>query len=232
MRVRLNGIVTADEDLEIYQWFGYQAFSPETVRHALESTPSDEELILEINSGGGSVWAGSEIYTVLRSSNVKTRAEIQSLAASAASYLAMGCDVVQMSPVAQMMMHLPATRTSGDRNDHSDSIQFLDSVAESILNVYEAKSKGKKTRAELASMMAATTWLTAQEAEAAGLVDGILYQDAPADVLNAAGGACAVPDISQLRAEYRKMKGKPPMTPNNEWQQQARQLLDIEKNRF
>lgn len=232
MRVKLNGIVTADEDLAIYQWFGYQAFSPETVRNALETNPQGEELVFEINSGGGSVWAGSEIYSVIRSSGVKTRAEIQSLAASAASYLAMGCDVVQMSPVAQMMMHLPSTRTSGDRNDHSESIQFLDSVAESILNVYEAKSKGKKTRTELASMMAATTWLTAQEAEAAGLVDGILYQDAPADVLNAAGGACGIPDISMLRAEYRKLKGEPPATSNHEWQQQARQLLDIEKIRF
>ena len=28
MRVTLNGIVSADEDKWIYEWFGYSAFSP------------------------------------------------------------------------------------------------------------------------------------------------------------------------------------------------------------
>ena len=39
MRVKLNGIVAADENLKIYQFFGYQAFGPETVRNALETNP-------------------------------------------------------------------------------------------------------------------------------------------------------------------------------------------------
>ena len=87
MRVTLNGIVAADDDVEIYQWFGFAAFSPKAVRDAVASTPEGEELVLEINSGGGSVFAGSEIYSVLRSSGIHTVAEVQSLAASAASYM-------------------------------------------------------------------------------------------------------------------------------------------------
>ena len=83
MRVTLNGIVAADDDVEIYQWFGFAAFSPKAVRDAVASTPEGEELVLEINSGGGSVFAGSEIYSVLRSSGIHTVAEVQSLAASA-----------------------------------------------------------------------------------------------------------------------------------------------------
>jgi len=83
MRVTLNGIVAADDDVEIYQWFGFAAFSPKAVRDAVASTPEGEELVLEINSGGGSVSAGSEIYSVLRSSGIHTVAEVQSLAASA-----------------------------------------------------------------------------------------------------------------------------------------------------
>ena len=69
MRLKLNGYVAADDDKEIFQWSGYTAFSPKDVRDALEKLPDGETLTLEINSGGGSVWAGSEIYSVLRGSN-------------------------------------------------------------------------------------------------------------------------------------------------------------------
>lgn len=247
MRVTLNGIVSADEDLEIYEWFGFRAFSPETVRQAIRDNPVGEELVLEINSGGGSVMAGSEIYSVLRSaSGLQTRAEIQSLAASAASYLALGCDVVMISPVAQMMMHLPSTWTSGDRNEHRASIHLLDTIRDSILNAYELKSKGKTSREELKRMMDATTWLTAQEAKDAGLVDGILFEDEggpilPQDIMNSVGAGVralgansGAPDITQLRAEFRRMKaaetGGEPGADNQSWKAEAR--LALEKNRF
>ena len=62
MRVTLNGYVAADEDLPIYHFFKYPAFGPSTVRQALEDCPADEELVFEINSYGGSVFSGGEIY--------------------------------------------------------------------------------------------------------------------------------------------------------------------------
>ena len=232
MRVTLNGIVSADDDVKIYEWFGMQAFGPRTVREAIEQNPAGEELVLEINSGGGSVTAGGEMYTVLRSAEgVHTRAEVQSLAASAASYLMLGCDEVLVSPVAQVMVHLPSTSTSGDRNDHLDSVHVLDTVRESILNAYELKAQGKTSRAEFERMMNAATWMTAQEAVDCGLADGILFQEtAPQNIMNAAG----IPDIEHLRAEYRKHKqaesGKRPEANTGDWRMKAR--LDLEKMRF
>lgn len=232
MRVTLNGIVSADDDVKIYEWFGMQAFGPRTVREAIEQNPAGEELVLEINSGGGSVMAGSEMYTVLRSAEgVHTRAEVQSLAASAASYLMLGCDEVLVSPVAQVMVHLPSTRTSGDRNDHLDSVHVLDTIRESVLNAYELKAQGKTSRAEFERMMNAATWMTAQEAVDCGLADGILFQEtAPQNIMNAAG----IPDIEHLRAEYRKHKqaetGKRPEANTGDWRMKAR--LDLEKMRF
>ena len=256
MRVTLNGIVSSDEDRWIYEWFGYQAFSPEQVRQALADNPRDEELVLEINSGGGSVMAGSEIYTVLRSAEgIRTRAEIQSLAASAASYLALGCDEVYISPVAQMMIHLPSTWTEGDRNAHLSSVHLLDTIRDSILNAYELKSAGKTDRAELRRMMSAETWMTAQEARDAGLVDGILFETEgnvlPQNIMNAAGAGIralgasgGMPDISKLRDEYRRLHpktpaepddkaftgGAPEANPKQDWRAQAR--LALEKIRY
>lgn len=233
MRVTLNGIVSADDDLEIYQWWGYQAFSPQTVRDALAENPEGEELVLEINSCGGSVQAGSEIYTVLRSSNIHTRAEIQSFAASAASYLSLGCQEVYISPVAQMMIHHPMTCTSGDQTAHRQSVQMLDSISDGILNAYEAKSKGKCSREDFAAMMESETWLTAQAALNAGLVDGILYEEdgalSPTNVVNALG----VPDIAQLRAQYRTAHPTPAESePDNQTDWRAEARLEIEKTRF
>ena len=233
MRLKLNGYVSADDDKEIFQWFGYSAFSPKDVRDALEQLPEGETLTLEINSGGGSVWAGSEIYSVLRSSSADTVAEIQSLAASAASYVAIGCNRVMISPVAQMMIHPPSTATSGDAAQHRQSIKILNSIAGSILNAYELKCGGKRTRQQLASMMQAETWLTAQEAVDAGLADEILYDDDavlnPADIVN----ACGMPNLAAMRAEYQKAhqaKEPPEATPVDNWQDAAR--LAIEKLRF
>lgn len=233
MRVTLNGYVSADEDLEIYEWFGFSAFGPKTVRQAVEDCPPDEELVFEINSYGGSAFSSAEIYSVLMDAKVHTRAEIQSLAASAASYLALGCNEVWISPAAQMMIHLPSTSTEGNRHEHQGSIRALDAMTNAILNVYELKSKGKKTRQELARMMERTEWLTAQDALDAGLVDGILYQDEaldPKSIYN----ALPMPDISTMRAEYNKAKHKagshdPEKT---DWQTLAGQRLDIEKNRY
>jgi len=257
MRVTLNGIVSSDDDLEIYDWFGFQAFSPQTVRDAVSNNPAGEELVLEINSPGGSVLAGSEMYTVLRSvQGVRTRAEIQSLAASAASYLCLGCGEVMISPVAQMMIHLPTTSTQGDRAEHLRSVQMLDSTREAILNAYELRAGAKADRDALRRMMSKETWLTAQEAVACGLADGILFEDspspAPQDLMNAAAagiralGSGGVPDIVTLRAEYiraRKTEAPPagepePTAPTggtpeaDTWHQRARARLDLEKIRF
>lgn len=253
MRGTLNGIVAADDDARIYQFFGYSAFSPKAVRDLLNQTPEGEELVLEINSWGGSVTAGAEIYSVLRASGVHTVAEVQSLAASAASYLCLGCDEVQISPVAQMMIHLPSACTEGDRTAHLRSVQMLDSTREAILNAYELKAGGKADRAEFRRMMSNETWLTAQEAVDCGLADGIIGETAgiaPQNVMNAIGsgiralGCAGMPDITELRARYMAEQhptpetnpaptastGGEPDADTGDWQAQAR--LDLEKIRF
>ena len=222
MRVRLNGEVAADRDMWLYEWFEIPAFSPQTVRDAIDQTPEGEELVLEINSGGGSVFAGFEMYSVLRASPRHTVAEVQSLAGSAASVVMTGCDEVAASPVAQVMIHLPTTATEGDRYDHQDSIGVLDSVTDSILNAYTVKCGARSTRAELRGLMKASTWLTAPEAKGLGLVDRIIGEESfdPSAVLNACGGGRGIramaarpaTDYAGLLARYQALvaDGKAP----------------------
>jgi len=114
MRRQLNGHVVKDEDLWLYSFFDLPAFSPQMVRDALEELPEGEDLILEINSGGGSVYAGFEMYTVLMGSPRHTVAEVQSLAASAASVLMLGCRVHRRGPVRPPEEHRRAGHHHGE----------------------------------------------------------------------------------------------------------------------
>lgn len=223
MRRQLNGYVVADKDQQYYDFFGFPAFSPQLVRNALEELPEGEDLVLEINSSGGSVPAGFEIYSVLRSATKPTVAEVQSIAASAASVIMLGCREVVASPVAQVMIHLPLMSTDGNRYDHIESIGILDSITEGILNAYTIKSHGLATRDEIKRMMKTSTWLTAPEAKNLGFVDRILGEETidPNAILNCAGGVshgirsmgvAAMPTPETLRAEYARLveAGKAP----------------------
>ena len=259
MRVTLNGFVVADEDAWIYELFGYKVFSPETIRQAVRDNPEGEELVFEVNSGGGSVFAGFEMYSVIRSAKCATVCEVQSLGASAASTFIQGCNRVLVSPVAQIMIHLPSCATRGDEPEHQQSIKLLRSIKESILNGYEGRSRGRKSRDELSQMMDAETWLTAQEAVDAGVADAVLYEDDanvdPQNIMNSVGaglramvsGSGGLPAANALREEYRRVNGTLPTPPagdddsspaggdpavdtDDAWRAEAR--LAIEKNRF
>ena len=129
------------------------------------------------------------MYSVLRSAGCRTVAEVQSLAASAASVVMLGCQEVHASPVAQVMIHLPSMGTQGDRYDHQASIGVLDSITESILNAYTIKAGPRSSRDELKRLMRTTAWMTAPEAKGLGLVDKIVGEEEidPAAILNSCG---------------------------------------------
>lgn len=192
MRVSLNGLVVSTDDQWLYDWFKIGAFSPGTVRKALAENPEGEDLELEINSPGGSVYAGFEMYAVLQEAKCNTVAIVQSLAASAASTVMAACREVRMSPVAQVMIHLPSTYAHGNQNDLRHEAKWLEQITQSILNGYEEKCGGKISRDRLDKLIRAESWLTAQEAVEIGLADSILGHGAedsplPDNIINAAG---------------------------------------------
>ena len=208
MRYSLNGRIVADDDAPVLRWWGLSAVCPADIRQAIAENPADEELTLEINSPGGSVFAGFEMYSVLRRASrdgVRIRAEVQSLAGSAASVAMVGADTVACSPVAQVMIHLPLTVTEGNQNVHRESVQMLESITESIIAGYERKVGNKTSPAALRRMMDRETFLSARAALDAGLIDEIIGEEQPGEPLNLNNiyNACgAVPDMDKLRAAY------------------------------
>lgn len=219
MRVQLNGEVVPSKYQWLYDWWAIPAFSPASVRKMVDANPAGEDLELEINSGGGDVFAGFEIYSVFRDAKCNTVAIVQSLAASAASTAMVGCKRVLLSPVAQVMIHLPVVDTYGNQRAHRESLQMLESITQSILNGYQLRCGEKATRERLEELMNSETWLPAQDAVELGLADAIMVDGEevnaavlPLSVVNAVGGGIRAlaansihNDTATLLAQYQQL---------------------------
>jgi ATP-dependent protease ClpP protease subunit len=126
---------------------------------------------LYINSGGGDVFAGQAIAQAVRDTGVPVIAQIDALAASAATLPAMVADKIEIASSAFMMIHNAWTLAIGNGSELRSTAELLDKVDLSIAQMY---SKRMKTSLDnVLQMMADETWLSADEAVAAGLADGV-----------------------------------------------------------
>ena len=105
----------------------------------------------------------------------KVTVKVTGIAASAASLVAMAGDEVLMSPVAYMMIHNPWSMTAGNSADHRKEADVLDEITEGLLAAYTAKTG--RSRDEIAAMLDAETYMSAQKCVDLGFADGILYQE-------------------------------------------------------
>ena len=188
MKIELYGDVVSDEYDWLYSLFEIPHCCPKNVRDAMKKLPEDEDLILEVNSPGGDVWAGFEIYGMLQKLQGRTEAHIIALAASAATTITSACTKVLASPVAQFMIHQPAALAGYVNNEGARQLQnFLDSVKASIINGYVVKSGGKAGRRTFEKLVDNETFMPIQDAIELGLVDGYLDTDEETDALLSAG---------------------------------------------
>lgn len=148
--------------------------TPAMFREELESGEGD--VTVWINSPGGNVFAAAEIYTMLKEYAGKVTVRIASLAASAASVIAMAGEKIQMSPTALMMIHDPSTMAWGNAADMQKAIDTLNAVKDSIINAYAAKTNMR--RSKIAELMENETWMDARKALDLGFCDEVLYTGA------------------------------------------------------
>lgn len=174
--IKVNGTICPNDDKMIYSWYGIDSTAPKDI--VLPENGSD--ITVEINSPGGDVFSGSEIYTALKKYKGKVSVEIVGIAASAASVIAMAGDEVHISPTAQMMIHNASGRISGNADDMKHEAGILDGISESIAESY-ARRTGRPVE-DFAKLMDAETWFTAKTAVEAGLADDVMFDEQPAFV--------------------------------------------------
>lgn len=128
-----------------------------------------------INSPGGDMVTGAQIYNLIKDYKGKVTIKIDGLAASAASVIAMAGDEVLMSPVSELMIHNPFSCAIGDSNEMKRAADMLNEVKESIINAYELKTH--LSRAKISRMMDDESWMNAYKAVNLGFADGILFSE-------------------------------------------------------
>ena len=126
-------------------------------------------ILLRVNSPGGQVYEGIAIANALRSHPANVTVQVDGLAASIASVIAMAGDRVRMMPNAMLMLHEASGLTVGNAADHRETAELLDKISGNIADAYAARAGG--TRDEWRQVMVKETWYTAEEAVEAGLAD-------------------------------------------------------------
>ena len=172
-RIDIKGDIVINEYAEFYEWFGWECTCPKAVQSILDATPSGETVDVYINSGGGHVQAGQEIYSVLRSDK-RVHIHVQGMACSAASIIAMAGQS-DMSPVAMLMIHNVSGGAMGDYHEMEKAQRELRTMNEALANAYADKTGMDMQK--LLSMMDRETWLTANQCIEYGFIDAI---DTPA----------------------------------------------------
>lgn len=160
-----------------------------------ELSKAEGDLEVHINSGGGSVSQGIAIYNAIKQYDGEVVVYVDGLAASIASVIAMAGDKLIMAEGSLMMVHEVWTQLAGNASELRKEADVLDKHTDTILDIYEANTP--LSRDEIKQMLAAETWLTAEEAFELGIADEIAgeaklaasidlsrFQNAPAAIKN------------------------------------------------
>lgn len=163
----------SNEDAEIllYDFVGWPFNDPRDLIESLNGL-NGKNVILRINSPGGDVFDGLAILNTLRGYKGKVTTRIEALAASAASFIALGGKEVQAYKNSMFMIHEPSTVGWGNQHDLRETADLLEKINDNMIEIYTDKSGlGKK---EIREMLKSESWFTAKEAKNKGFIDTII----------------------------------------------------------
>lgn len=200
--IRLSGPVLSNPmDIMFYDLSGQDYISSSKVNKMLQDFDG-EDIIINLNSVGGSVYDGTEIYTLLKMYKGKVTVNVTGLAASIATVIMLGADEVNIAKPAQIMIHRPSLGLNDyvDAQDLTKILNGLNSTEKSIVTLYNEKTGLSEN--ELLKLMFEETWMTSQEAVDRGFVDNIIDYDEQQESIELV--ASYDNQIEQL-AEFRKL---------------------------
>lgn len=179
-KIKIRGFIIPNDYKWLYDLFRIDSTCPADIEKELnEAKGEDVEVV--INSYGGDVYSGSEIYTLLMDYPGNVTTTVVGMAASAASLAVVAGRPARISPTAQIMLHNVSSRTEGDYRVHEHEAEVLKSFNKSVANAYRLKTglpeekllelMGKGGSANLG------TYLNAQQAKELGFVDEIMFDE-------------------------------------------------------
>lgn len=175
MKINIKGTIISDDDQWVYDWYEMNATSPKKIVKMLDNAKG-KDIEVEINSIGGSVFAGSEIYTAISKYKGTVVINIVGTACSAAAVIASAPNAkCYISPTATIMWHRTSSAWKGNIEDMQKSINLLTVGDTAVANAFCRKTG--KSMQEAIEVMSKETWFTAQKAVEIGLCDGVMFED-------------------------------------------------------
>lgn len=223
VKINVKGVIIGNDYKEIYDYFAMESTSPNDVLNAIPTNDKDP-IEVTINSGGGHVDAGSEIYSIFKEYKGNVTMKIVGMAASAASVIAMAGNKVIIAPTAQIMIHNVASIAHGDYNEMLHQAGVLKEYNRSIANAYRIKTG--KSEAEILELMNNETYFSAQKALQYGFVDEIMGVSAEnlSDFLVASTNTASILPLSVIE-KYREMKNQNQKPPEPEQKKKTNRYL-------
>ena len=168
-QIKIKGAIISNDSIPMYQ----EAQKEYTALKDIQISFPDKPLEVIINSGGGDVFTGSEIYSMLKSHKGHVTVKIVGVCASAASMVAMAGATVEMSPTGLLMIHNAMGWTFGNTQEHEKQIKSLEEANDSIAKAYQNKTGLPLSK--IRDLMKAETWFSCNKAIEYGFVDKEMF---------------------------------------------------------
>lgn len=158
-------------DISIHDEIGLWGISAKEFIRDLRAQEGVRAINLSIHSPGGSVLDGFAMYNALKNHPAKVYGSVEGIAASAASFVLMAADVIEMPEDAFLMIHNAWGVAIGDSDEMRDTADVIDKLQDSIVNIYATRTGLDES--EVRDMMSAETWMNGADALEKGFADTI-----------------------------------------------------------
>ena len=162
-------VLTLSGNVQKKYWRDDDVINAKDIRESLESVTDD--IVIKLNSPGGDVFEGIEIYNYLKDHPSNVTVEVTGVAASAATFITAGANEVIMNVGTSLMIHEASTFTWGNKSDIQKTLNALETIDESILSIYSEKTG--QSNEQLEEWMNEEKWFTADEAVEFGFANSV-----------------------------------------------------------
>lgn len=162
-------VMTLSGTIQKRYWSDDKYIDAKLIRDELDGITDD--VVIKLNSPGGDVFQGIEIYNYLKDHPSTVTIENTGLIGSAATFMIAGADKVIFNVGTSMMIHEASTFAWGNKQDIQKTLNALETIDESILAIYANKTG--QTNEQLEKWMLEEKWFTADEAVTYGFADEV-----------------------------------------------------------
>lgn len=203
--------VESENTISIYDIIGIDPWTGEgttakRIAGILRAIGADEDVVVNINSPGGSLIEGVAIYNLLREHKGKVTVKVLGMAASAASVIAMAGDEILIGRAAFFMVHNAWIIALGNRHDLREAADFLEPFDLAMADVYVSRTGLDLDVVQ--KKMDAETWINGTAAVDEGWADDLLAADQIVEgkAARSTGAAAHAIDVAMAKAGIPRME--------------------------